>query len=134
MEKSDWESRWSDGQIPFHQSNVTHFLGTYAEHVWGSEVGRVYVPLCGKTLDMVFLADRAEEVIGVEYVERAVQEFFAERGLTPEVETSPAVRYHAENYTVYAADVFSLTEPDLGRIDAVEFFQFGFDFSYPIIS
>ncbi|MBK5286934.1 MAG: thiopurine S-methyltransferase, partial [Acidimicrobiia bacterium] len=120
MQQTDWESRWSAGQIPFHQPDVSRALSTYAESVWGtSGMSRVYVPLCGKSLDMVYLAEMADEVVGVEFVEQAVQEFFAERGLTPEIEREPEVRYRAGNYRLYAADVFSLTNAHLGAIDAV---------------
>ena len=82
-------------------------------------MGRVYVPLCGKSLDMVFLAARAGEVVGVEYVEQAVVEFFAERGLTPGIDSGPPIRYSAANYRIFAADFFSVTEQHLGPIDAV---------------
>ena len=82
MELADWGDRWHEGRIPFHQSNVTDLLAQHAEHVWGTEsMGRVLVPLCGKSLDMVFLADRADSIVGVEFVEQAVKDFFAEQGL-----------------------------------------------------
>ena len=88
MQKSDWTSRWNAGQIGFHQPDVNSFLGKYAEQVWGPDaLGRVYVPLCGKSLDMVFLAKNVGEVVGVEFVEQAVKEFFAEQGLTPDRST-----------------------------------------------
>jgi thiopurine S-methyltransferase len=120
VERSDWASRWKEGRIAFHQSRVTNFLDKYAEPVWGTDaLGRICVPLCGKSLDMVFLAGRAAEVVGVEYVEQAVSEFFVERGLTPEIETDPAIRYSAGNYVLFAADFFSLTQEHLGPIDAV---------------
>lgn len=120
MERADWASRWNEGRIAFHQPSVNGLLEKYAERIWGRDgIGRVYVPLCGKSLDMVFLAENAAEVVGVEYVEQAVREFFAERGLTPEIETNPAIRYSAGGYTLFVADFFDLAEENLGRIDAV---------------
>jgi len=119
VEFTDWESLWSAGRTQFHQSDVNSHLRRFADQVWGESIGRVYVPLCGKSLDMVFLADRAEEVVGVEFVEQAVAEFFGEQGLTPEIESEPHVRYHADRYTLFAADFFSLTADELGTIDAV---------------
>lgn len=120
MEQPDWDARWREGQIGFHQSTVTDALEQYSEQVWGTGPwGRVFVPLCGKSLDMVFLAERADTVVGVEYVEQAVQEFFAERGLTPQVDAEPSARYEAEKYTLFAADFFELDVGDLGVIDAV---------------
>lgn len=120
MERSDWESRWSEGHTPFHQASATPALAAHAETVWGEgPPGRIYVPLCGKSLDMVFLADRGAEVVGVEFVEQAVQEFFAERGLAPEVEAGPPLRYRAGPYALLAADIFSLDGDDLGPLDGV---------------
>lgn len=119
MEHPDWNARWRDGQIAFHQSCVSASLKAYADRVWPDTVGRILVPLCGKTLDMVFLAERADAVVGVEYVEQAVGEFFAERRLSPQVERTPHTRYRADRYTLFAADFFALEPEDLGVIDAV---------------
>ena len=39
---------------------------------------RVFVPLCGKTLDMVYLANRAGDLYGVEGIQTALEEFVEE--------------------------------------------------------
>lgn len=120
MEHADWASRWETGQIGFHQSDITDALERHAERVWGTGgLGRVFVPLCGKSLDLVFLAERAEEVVGVEYVEQAVQEFFAEQELAPEIVTGPPPSYRSGKYTLFAADIFDVGTADLGQVDAV---------------
>jgi thiopurine S-methyltransferase len=120
MERSDWESRWSEGHTAFHQSTTTPVLDAYADRVWGdAPIGRIYVPLCGKSLDMVFLAERGAEVVGVEFVTQAVEEFFAERGLAPEVAAGPPLRLHSGPYTLFAADIFGLTADDVGPLDGV---------------
>ncbi len=119
MELADWGTRWREGRIGFHQSEVTDFLAKYADRVWGDSVGRVLVPLCGKTLDMVFLAERADAVVGVEFAEQAVNEFFAERSLDPDIETGSPARYAADKYTLFAGDFFTVTPEHVGEIDAV---------------
>lgn len=122
MERSDWAERWDEGQIGFHQAATSHFLARHADRVWGAgPLGRVYVPLCGKTLDMVALAERATEVVGVEFVAQAVHEFFDERGLEPSVERQAdgVTRFRAGPYTLYVADLFVLTADRLGPLDAV---------------
>lgn len=120
MELADWGERWREGRIAFHQSHVTDLLAKHAEHVWGAEsMGRVLVPLCGKSLDMVFLADRADAVVGVEYAEQAVKDFFAEQGLASTAGTGPPVRYSADKYTLFVSDFFAMTNEQLGVIDAV---------------
>lgn len=120
MDHADWNERWETGQIQFHQPNVSDYLERYASEVWGTDpLERVYVPLCGKSLDMVFLADRAKQVVGVEFVEQAVVDFFDERGLEPTVDTDMATKYQADQYTLYAADFFAITNDELGTVDAV---------------
>lgn len=120
MEQADWTSRWEEGQIGFHQPTVADFLTKYSSEVWGADgIGRIYVPLCGKSLDMVFLRELATEVVGVEFVEQAVAEFFAERALVPTVATAPFVHYTADGFRLFAADFFALEEESLGSVDAV---------------
>jgi len=120
MEFEDWDERWREGHIPFHQADVTDLLHQCAGRVWGDGIlDRVLVPLCGKSLDMVYLAGRAAAVVGVEFVEQAVREFFTEQGLEPQVGAWPPVRYDADRYTLFAADMFQVTEKDTGPIDAV---------------
>lgn len=120
VEHADWESRWQEGQTAFHQAEATGLLVDHAERVWGQEgPGRIYVPLCGKSLDLVFLAQSASEVLGVEFVEQAVEEFFSERELVPDVVPGPPVRYQAGPYTLFAADFFSVMGEHTGPIDAI---------------
>lgn len=119
MELEDWGARWRDGHIGFHQSKVTDALEEFGPRVLGSVPGRVLVPLCGKTLDMVFLAQYADAVIGVEYVEQAVSEFFTEQGLEPLIEPDLPLRYTADKYTLFVSDIFLINGEDVGDIDAV---------------
>ncbi len=48
---------------------------------------RVLVPLCGKTVDMLWLARQGLDVTGVEISEIAVREFFDEHGLSYRLST-----------------------------------------------
>lgn len=118
MAYEDWESRWSEGRIGFHQQAASELLRRHADEVWGAGgPGCVLVPLCGKSLDMVFLAERGARVVGVEYVEQAVREFFSERGLEPEVEPGPVARFDAAPYMLFAADFFDVTRVHTGPLD-----------------
>jgi thiopurine S-methyltransferase len=120
MEQADWESRWSEGRIGFNQETASPMLRRYADRVWGADgPERVLVPLCGKSVDMVFLAERGAAVVGVEYVEQGVRGFFAERELDPTVEAGPPPRYAVGPYTLFAADVFDMAPDRVGAVDAV---------------
>ena len=120
MELENWGDRWRAGQIGFHQPTVADFLAKYADHVWGNEqLERVLVPLCGKSLDMVFLAERAAAVVGVEYVEQAVEEFFAGQDVSPEFGAGPPRWHAARNYQLFVSDFFAMTTDDIGTVDSV---------------
>ncbi len=118
MEPDFWHARWGEGRIGFHEgqpnAHLVNHLGIYT----GKK--RVFVPLCGKTEDLAYLAAQGFEVVGVELVETAVQAFFAEHGLTPVVtKVGPFVRYALGGITLFAGDFFATTRELLGPIDAL---------------
>lgn len=78
---------------------------------------RVLVPLCGKSLDMMYLREHARHVVGVELVRKGIEAFFEENGLRY-TQPSPD-RYEAEGITLICGDFFALTEADTGVIDIV---------------
>jgi thiopurine S-methyltransferase len=81
MERAFWEQRWETGQIGFHEGKPNRFLAKFVAQL---PPGRVLVPLAGKTFDLDLLEATGREVTAVELVERAVHEYFAERGGVPE--------------------------------------------------
>jgi thiopurine S-methyltransferase len=78
VEPEFWHQRWRTGQIGFHQSSPHPFLERWWPTLDVPRGGRVYVPLCGKSLDMVWLAVRGHAVVGSELSPIAVAEFFGE--------------------------------------------------------
>ena len=81
--------------------------------------GRVLVPLCGKSLDLMWLAGRGHEVTGVELSELACEQFFSEQGLVPETSSSGAFKaYEAGGVRLLCGDVFQLTPEDIGEVSA----------------
>lgn len=70
---------------------------------------RVFVPLAGKSLDMLWLAERGHRVLGVELSALAVEQFFTENGLTPTVRESSYGTHHvAGNIELICGDAFAL--------------------------
>lgn len=84
MKHEFWKERWQQGQIGFHLGQPHDWL-VAAERRFPAG-SRVYVPLCGKTVDLVWLRDRGHEVIGCEFVARAVEDFLREQGLSAPAE------------------------------------------------
>lgn len=115
MEPSFWLNRWDTGQIGFHEGAPNQWL---AEHValLGPGAGRrVLVPLCGKSVDLAFLAAHGFEVVGVELVRTAAEAFFSEAGLVPKhVSEGGIERFSARGIEIVVADFFALDAAQLG--------------------
>jgi len=73
---NQWESRWQEGRIGFHLPEVNSYLLRYFDKLLTQDTESVFVPLCGKTLDLPWLARRTKKVVGIELVHKAVQDFF----------------------------------------------------------
>lgn len=85
MDEGFWQRRWARNEIGFHLNEVNPYLRRHWPNLRLAEGARVLVPLCGKSLDMAWLAEQGFAVLGVELSERAVEDFFAEQGLTADV-------------------------------------------------
>jgi len=119
MYPSFWHERWQTGQTGFHQ-DVVHPMLAQAWPLLGLETGaRVFVPLCGKSVDMRWLAARGHEIIGVELSPIAVRDFFACDGLQASSDRSgPLESLRAGPYTLLAGDFFDLDVATLGPVQA----------------
>ncbi|WP_329741510.1 thiopurine S-methyltransferase [Dyella sp. A6] len=107
MDPEFWHQRWREGRIGFHQDQVTPLLLELWPALQLPRGSRVFVPLAGKSLDLVWLAAQGYRVLGVELSPLAVQQFFAEHGLTPEEHVSPYGRhFRAGDIELVCGDVF----------------------------
>ncbi len=120
MDKAFWLERWENSEIGFHQQDINPYLINYFPRLSLEPGSRVFVPLCGKTLDIGWLLAQGYQVVGVELSERAVTELFAELGVAPTVtDCGTLTQYHVESLTVYVGDFFALDQHTLGRVDGV---------------
>ena len=130
MDAKFWQQRWQDGRIGFHKSDVNPQLIEYFSELAVPIGSQVLVPLCGKSVDMVWLTHAGYDVVGIELVETAVQAFFTEQNITPTIteftsatDKSIFKRYQGQlagrTITLWAADIFALSVTDMGKINAV---------------
>ena len=74
-----WLERWREGRIGWHEVDGSALLRRYWPRlVRGTSV---LVPLCGKSVDLLWLAAQGLDVVGVELSEIAVRAFFDENDL-----------------------------------------------------
>lgn len=120
MNPDFWHQRWAENKIGFHQSEPTPLLLKHWPALAVPQGARVFVPLAGKSLDMVWLASQGHRVFGVELSRTAVEQFFAEHELQPEVEESRYGRhYRAGPIEIVCGDAFALDTSILGDCEAV---------------
>ncbi len=120
MDIDFWHARWQQGQIGFHLGHVNPNLARHHAALGDGPGSRVLVPLCGKSLDLVWLAEQGHDVVGVELSPLAVQAFFAEQGLTPEVDQhGPFVRHRVRNLEILCGDIFALDHALLGPVNGL---------------
>lgn len=109
MDHAFWLNCWQTGRTGFHQARVLPLLQKHWPGLGLAPGSRVFVPLCGKSLDMTWLASQGHRVLGVELSPLAVREFFAEHGLVPEVHASRYGTHHvAGAIEIICGDAFGL--------------------------
>jgi thiopurine S-methyltransferase len=115
-----WLERWKTQDIGFHQPQFEPALDKFWSRLALPAGARVFVPLCGKSLDMQWLADSGFAVIGSELSEQAVDEFFAERGLVPNVRREGAFTIKSSGpYEIWVGDFFALPDAAVTGVAAV---------------
>ena len=120
MDRDFWLERWQNNEIGFHEGAPNSLLVAHFADLGVSAGGRVFVPLCGKSHDMRWLRAQGFKVVGAELSRLAVEQFFAELGLTPVVSSAGQLeRFDAEGVTLFAGNIFDLDQDTLGLIDAV---------------
>jgi thiopurine S-methyltransferase len=114
VDRAFWLERWRLDQIRFHQADYNARLQRYWPGLGVPAAGQVFVPLCGKSRDMLWLAERGHSVVGVELAAIAVEAFFEAADLAYTQRRHGALTlYQAERVRIFCGDVFDLTAADL---------------------
>jgi thiopurine S-methyltransferase len=122
--------QWSERRIGFHLSDVNPVIEKYAQHFLSPPSdptstaeetcanSRVFVPLCGKTVDMVYLATtaHASEVVGVEGIRLALEEF-AEENPSLNIKTDSTM---ADGFERFEGDRILLLKGDYFNLDSTK--------------
>ena len=119
MDKNFWHRRWQKNEIGFHMTDPHHFLQQFFPLLQTQPTDSVFVPLCGKSPDLVWLREEGLKVVGIELSRTAIMSFFNENDL-PGHWTDEAVLpfCSAEGYKLYCGDFFDLTATEVSGINA----------------
>lgn len=120
MQHDFWHQRWEQNQIAFHSHEINPQLQRYWPTLAIQPESRVFVPMCGKSNDLLWLLAQGYKVVGAELSPTAVAAFFKENNLQPTVRQQGNFSIsEIDGLQIYCGDYFDLSAADLGRIDAV---------------
>jgi len=120
MDEYFWQQRWEKNEIAFHEAQANRHLVKYFSDLSLEKGSRVFLPLCGKTLDIPWLLNQGYRVAGAELSKIAIAQLFKELGVNPEIsELDKIARYSAKNIDIFVGNIFDLSAPVLGPVDAI---------------
>jgi len=120
MEADYWRQRWEEKNIPFHEGCVNGYLKFYFERLNCKTGDRVFVPLCGKALDMQWICDQGCEVLGVELSPIAVTEYFEDNEIEYRCSReSPFDVFSGGGATLLCGDIFDMSHAHFQGIEAI---------------
>lgn len=120
MDKNFWLDKWQKKDTKFDQMNVNPYLIKYEKIFESLEGKKIFVPLCGKSIDILWFLKQGAEVIGVELSTIAVESFFFENNLTyKKINKNYFTIYLAKSLKFICGDFFQLDKNEVGDIDWV---------------
>ena len=120
VDNQHWLDRWKEDRIGFHEASVNHHLQHWFPRLAPAAGSGVFLPLCGKALDLQWCAQQGCEVLGIELSEIAIEAFFDENSIPFEHSRSDRFGiYKADHITLLQGDFFDLTADDLQHCQLV---------------
>jgi thiopurine S-methyltransferase len=120
VDNKHWLDRWQEDRIGFHEANVNRHLQNWFPGLAPAPGSGIFLPLCGKAVDIHWIARQGFEVVGIELSSIAIEAFFAENSLDFErVETDRFAEYKSENITLLQGDFFDLKHDNLSNCQLV---------------
>lgn len=118
MDPEFWHTRWAANEIGFHQREINAHLQRHWRKLGLAQGSRILVPLCGKSLDLLWLAEQGHAVVGIEISELAVAAFFRENDLRPLVDREDSYsHWSCDGIEILCGDFFNLPPESLGELD-----------------
>ncbi|MFC3909782.1 thiopurine S-methyltransferase [Legionella dresdenensis] len=114
-----WQDLWLEGRLPFHRNEVNADLIRFWPELKLAKNATVLVPLCGKSLDLLWLVERGYRVVGIELSELAIEQFMSENGLI--LHKNPNGQhccYSNDALTIWSGDIFTLDNSAIPPLDA----------------
>lgn len=120
LNKAYWHEKWNSNDLGFHEPEANPLLVQYFKELSLTAGSRIFLPLCGKTLDISWLLAKGMKVVGAELSKLAIEQLFRELHLQPEITRfGETEHFRAENIDIFVGDIFALNSKTIGQVDAV---------------
>lgn len=120
MDASFWHQRWESKETGWHESKANPLLVKHFHELSLAKGRRIFVPLCGKTLDISWLLSNGYRVAGAELSQLAIEQLFMDLGEQPDISAVGEVQqWSAKNLDIFVGDLFAVSKRILGPVDAV---------------
>jgi len=120
MNIESWKQAWEMNKIGFHKSKPHPFLVNHFNQLELVQNSRVFIPLCGKTLDIAWLLSQGYQVAGAELSHLAIEQLFQEMDMQPTITKLGKVeRYSAENIDIFVGNIMDISIDILGSVDGI---------------
>lgn len=120
MDKEYWHRKWQSKEIGFNQLQPNKLMQRYFSSLKLTPGCRVFVPLCGQSIDMLWLAGQGYQVIGVELSQIACSTFFKENKIPVKItQLTDFILYSSDELTIFCGDFFKLDRAILDKVDVV---------------
>lgn len=120
MQHDFWHQKWAKNEIGFHNQEIHPMLQRHFGQLGAAVGARIFLPLCGKTLDCGWLLSMGYRVVGAELSAQAIDSLFSDLGRVPTITKTGSLQlYQAQGLDVFVGDIFELDRERLGEVNAV---------------
>ncbi len=120
MDPSFWHARWEKNHLGWQQEQAHPMLVAHLNEVASTPEARIFLPLCGKTLDIGWLLGQGYRVVGAELSEIAIRQLFEGLEIMPTITPLGTLKhYSAPQLDIFVGDIFDLTKNVLGPVNAI---------------
>ncbi|OFC72039.1 thiopurine S-methyltransferase [Alteromonas confluentis] len=120
MDPEFWLMKWHNNETGFHEQEANPNLTQNIHRLSLAPGSRIFVPLCGKTLDIPWLIKQGYYVVAAELSTIAIAQLCQQLDIIPDsTKIGDITRYDGPGFTLFGGDIFHITPDMLGNIDAV---------------
>ncbi|XP_075682707.1 thiopurine S-methyltransferase [Rhinoderma darwinii] len=126
LSEEDWRQKWETRNIGFHENNIHPLLAEFLNEMQNGRTKlNIFFPLCGKAVDMKWLADMGHNIVGVDVCEIALKDFFSEHNIPYTEEAVAGIpqakvfKSESGNISLYCCSIYDISDSVIGKFNGM---------------